>query len=175
MTTHRRKGTFRAQAAERSGRAAQRTPLPPRCCRCRQGSVMFIGTDPYCRKHGDEETDLLRKLTDPNITKIAMNDLIDSTRETVPGRVRLQPLATEVHIGDIVQLGEVDWIVREIKRVDQSVSSLVPDEIHAQGGWVSLVGDTADGYFDRFYGGAEDYYAAPDQRIVVFRDGGPTY
>lgn len=35
MTNVRRRGTFRAQAAERSGRAAQDTPLPPRCRKCR--------------------------------------------------------------------------------------------------------------------------------------------
>ena len=39
MTNVRRKGTFRAQAAERSGRAAQATPLPPRCRRCRLPGV----------------------------------------------------------------------------------------------------------------------------------------
>lgn len=39
MTTYRRKGTFRAQAAERSSRAAQDTPLPPRCRRCRLPGV----------------------------------------------------------------------------------------------------------------------------------------
>lgn len=35
VSTYRRKGTFRVQAAERTGRASQNTPLPPRCRDCR--------------------------------------------------------------------------------------------------------------------------------------------
>jgi len=36
VSTYRRKGTFRAQHADKTGRAAQNTPLPPRCRDCRQ-------------------------------------------------------------------------------------------------------------------------------------------
>lgn len=45
MTNVRRKGTFRAQAAERSGRAAQSKPLPPRCARCRLPGVFGVMID----------------------------------------------------------------------------------------------------------------------------------
>lgn len=51
MTTYRRKGTFRAQAAERSGRAAQSTPLPPRCTHCRLPGVFMINGEPRCDDH----------------------------------------------------------------------------------------------------------------------------
>lgn len=62
MTNVRRKGTFRAQAAERSGRAAQSKPLPPRCRDCRLPgirTVMLGGISAFfCSDHGprdDEE------------------------------------------------------------------------------------------------------------------------
>lgn len=45
MTTYRRKGTFRAQAAERSGRAAQDKPLPPRCRSCRLPGLYSVIVD----------------------------------------------------------------------------------------------------------------------------------
>lgn len=55
MTNVRRKGTFRAQAAERSGRAAQSKPLPPRCRDCRLPgihTVMFDGISTFfCDGH----------------------------------------------------------------------------------------------------------------------------
>lgn len=55
VSTYRRKGTFRAQAAERTGRAAQDTPLPPRCERCRQPGTIPVMDDGvtsfYCTDH----------------------------------------------------------------------------------------------------------------------------
>lgn len=55
VSTYRKKGTFRAQAAEKTGRAAQDTPLPPRCRDCRLPgtlSAMMDGTKVFfCPKH----------------------------------------------------------------------------------------------------------------------------
>lgn len=55
VSTYRRKGTFRAQHAEKTGRAAQRTALPPRCQECRQpGTIPFPVngiTCFYCPEH----------------------------------------------------------------------------------------------------------------------------
>jgi hypothetical protein len=55
VRTYRKQGTFRAQAAERSGRAAQNTPLPPRCRDCRLPgtiSVIIDGiTEFFCGDH----------------------------------------------------------------------------------------------------------------------------
>lgn len=45
MTNVRKKGTFRAQAAERSGRAGQTTPLPPRCRDCRLPGIHTVMLD----------------------------------------------------------------------------------------------------------------------------------
>lgn len=53
--TFRRKGTFRAQHAEKTGRAAQTTALPPRCEDCRQPGTIPIQDDGitlfYCVEH----------------------------------------------------------------------------------------------------------------------------
>lgn len=53
--TYRRQGTFRAQHAEKTGRAAQNTPLPPRCRDCRlPGTIgVMIGNvkEFFCTKH----------------------------------------------------------------------------------------------------------------------------
>lgn len=43
--TYRRKGTFRAQHAEKTGRAAQTTPLPPRCRDCRLPGLIGVMID----------------------------------------------------------------------------------------------------------------------------------
>lgn len=55
MTTVRKQGTFRAQHAEKTGRAAQRTPLPPRCNDCRLPGVLKQVRDGvtyfYCHGH----------------------------------------------------------------------------------------------------------------------------
>jgi hypothetical protein len=51
MTTVRRKGTFRAQHAEKTGRAAQRSVLPPRCTECRLPGVFVINGEPRCAEH----------------------------------------------------------------------------------------------------------------------------
>lgn len=55
VKTYRKKGTFRAQAAERSRRAAQATPLPPRCIHCRLPGTIRIMIDGfaefYCANH----------------------------------------------------------------------------------------------------------------------------
>jgi hypothetical protein len=51
MTKIRGKGTFRAQHAERSNRAAQRTALPPRCTECRMPGIYIIDGDPRCDEH----------------------------------------------------------------------------------------------------------------------------
>jgi hypothetical protein len=55
VTTYRRKGTFRAQHAEKTGRAAQRTALPPRCQDCRQPGTIAVPIDGitcfYCPEH----------------------------------------------------------------------------------------------------------------------------
>jgi hypothetical protein len=55
VDTYRRKGTFRAQHAEKTGRAAQRTALPPRCRDCRLPGtigVMIDGTlTHFCTEH----------------------------------------------------------------------------------------------------------------------------
>lgn len=55
VKTYRRQGTFRAQHAEKTGRAAQNTPLPPRCEHCRlpgQLRKMIDGIAHfYCKKH----------------------------------------------------------------------------------------------------------------------------
>jgi len=53
--TYRRQGTFRAQHAEKSGRAAQRTPLPPRCRDCRLPGTIGVMIDGvkefFCAEH----------------------------------------------------------------------------------------------------------------------------
>lgn len=55
VKTFRRKGTFRAQAADRSGRAAQNTPLPPRCRKCRLPGTLRVMIEGvahfYCADH----------------------------------------------------------------------------------------------------------------------------
>jgi len=51
MTKIRGKGTFRAQHAQKSGRAAQRTPLPPRCTECRMPGTYMINGQPRCDEH----------------------------------------------------------------------------------------------------------------------------
>lgn len=55
MTTVRRKGTFRAQHAEKVGRAAQTTVLPPRCGKCRLPGTIRVMIDNianfYCPDH----------------------------------------------------------------------------------------------------------------------------
>ncbi len=57
--TYRKQGTFRAQHAEKTGRAAQRTALPPRCELCRLPgtlSKMIDGTAHfYCTDHYEIE------------------------------------------------------------------------------------------------------------------------
>ena len=62
VTTYRRKGTFRAQYVEKTGRAAQRTALPPRCQDCRQPGTIPIQVDgitcfycPDCAPIGERE------------------------------------------------------------------------------------------------------------------------
>lgn len=61
MTNVRSKGTFRAQAAERSGRAAQSKPLPPRCRDCRLPgihTVMLGGLSTFfCDAHVVDDQD----------------------------------------------------------------------------------------------------------------------
>lgn len=55
--TYRRKGTFRAQHADKTGRAAQRTPLPPRCSTdgCRRPGTIGVLIDEtlthFCTEH----------------------------------------------------------------------------------------------------------------------------
>jgi hypothetical protein len=79
----------------------------------------------------------------------------------------LEVLATEVQVGDkVIDLSEVDYIVREVSRRS---GPNVPDAINKHGGWVSIVGDSDDGYFEKHYDGEEDYYAAPTQVIKVER------
>jgi hypothetical protein len=55
VNTYRKKGTFRAQHAERTGRAAQRTALPPRCQECRLPGTIPMMIDNikrfYCPVH----------------------------------------------------------------------------------------------------------------------------
>lgn len=55
VKTYRRQGTFRAQHAEKTSRAAQTTPLPPRCRDCRLPGtipVMVEGTKEFfCSDH----------------------------------------------------------------------------------------------------------------------------
>lgn len=55
VSTYRKKGTFRAQAAEKTGRAAQNTPLPPRCQDCRLPGIIPLRVDGitlfYCVDH----------------------------------------------------------------------------------------------------------------------------
>lgn len=55
VSTYRRKGTFRAQAAERAGRARQDTPLPPRCRDCRLPGTLSAQidgtTEHFCPNH----------------------------------------------------------------------------------------------------------------------------
>ena len=53
--TYRRKGTFRAQHADKTGRAAQRTTLPPRCRDCRLPGTIGVVIDEtlthFCTDH----------------------------------------------------------------------------------------------------------------------------
>jgi len=59
VKTYRKKGTFRAQHAEKTGRAAQNTPLPPRCDNenpvCRLPGTIPVSIDGithhYCIEH----------------------------------------------------------------------------------------------------------------------------
>lgn len=75
--------------------------------------------------------------------------------------------ATDVRVGDVVGCSEVDYVVSEIKRVS---SSSTPQAVRNAGGWVNLIGDSAEGYFQRHYGGEESYYAMPDEIITIKRD-----
>ena len=84
--------------------------------------------------------------------------------------MRIQVKAIEVQVGDkVVDLSEVDYIVTATRRVTQTDSSSVPTSIHEQGGWVSIAGDSGDHFFERVYGGVEDYYAHPSELIIVER------
>lgn len=81
-------------------------------------------------------------------------------------------VATEVQVGDIVGCSEVDYIVKTIRRVPSRVidgKEYVPQDIRDAGGWVSLAGDSADSHFMNQYGGEEDYYAYPNEMILVKR------
>lgn len=55
VKTYRKKGTFRAQHAEKTGRAAQNTPLPPRCRDCRLPGTIGVMIDGvkefFCADH----------------------------------------------------------------------------------------------------------------------------
>lgn len=87
--------------------------------------------------------------------------------------MEVQVKATEVQVGDIVGCSEVSYRVKNIRRVTTSVregKEYVPQDIRDVGGWVSLAGDSDDGYFMRVYGGEEDYYAYPTEMITVTRE-----
>lgn len=72
-----------------------------------------------------------------------------------------------VRVGDLVQPSTHHaYVVAEISRV---TSTGVPAEILAGGGWVSLKGDSTDGYYEQTYGDRQDYYAAPDELVNVHR------
>lgn len=77
--------------------------------------------------------------------------------------------ADQVRPGDTtVDLStEMDFTVRAVDRAP--ISPLTPAEIAAVGGWVDLVGDSEDGYYQRTYEDEQSYYAAPDQMITVLR------
>jgi hypothetical protein len=80
----------------------------------------------------------------------------------------LEVKATQVQVGDVVVgLSVVDYTVKRIKRVK---NENVPADVVKMGGWVSLKGDTEDGYFKRLYGGQEDFYALPTEMITVQRE-----
>ena len=82
---------------------------------------------------------------------------------------QLQVPATEVQVGDkVLHLPEHDSIVREIKRRPGHPQGV---EVDSLGGWVSLAGDSEDGYFQRFYEDEQDYYAYPLEMITVERTG----
>lgn len=55
VSNYRKVGTFRAQHAEKTGRAAQNTPLPPRCEHCRLPGTITVQRDGisffYCDNH----------------------------------------------------------------------------------------------------------------------------
>lgn len=55
VSTYRKKGTFRKQHTEKTGRAAQRTALPPRCRDCRMPGTLSMPIDGitvfFCPKH----------------------------------------------------------------------------------------------------------------------------
>lgn len=55
VKTYRRQGTFRAQHAEKTERAAQNTALPPRCRECRQPGTIPLTVDGirefFCPNH----------------------------------------------------------------------------------------------------------------------------
>lgn len=76
--------------------------------------------------------------------------------------------ADQIQVGDLIDPEvEMAYIV---ERTSRQSPDLAPAEIKAVGGWVSLVGDTTDGYYRGYYEGPQDYYAAPDALISVHRD-----
>lgn len=79
--------------------------------------------------------------------------------------------ATELKVGDkILERGEVDWTIDQIfPRMTKEISEFVPQEIHDEGGWVHVGGDREDGYFQRCYGGKEEFNFAPDEDVDIER------
>jgi hypothetical protein len=89
--------------------------------------------------------------------------MINNHEELLPRRVK----ATDVQVGDVVvELSEVDYRVKSVSRVNHIG---IPADVRSRGGWVSIVGDSDDNYFTKYYGGEEDYYALPTQMINVLR------
>ena len=77
--------------------------------------------------------------------------------------------AIEVQVGDIVVgLSEVDYRVKRIRR--SHCTNPDTPEVNETGGWVSLAGDSDEGYFRKLYNEDEDYYAFADEMITVQRD-----
>lgn len=84
----------------------------------------------------------------------------------------LKVTALDVQVGDKILNSpvEADIIIEEIRRVTRDEENpMVPEYIAALGGWVSLAGDSEDGYYRKYYGDREEYFAHPDEEFEVER------
>ncbi len=83
-------------------------------------------------------------------------------------RIQLTIPAIDARPGDLVDLPvEMNYTVRVVTRAP--IADHTPADVREQGGWVVLAGDTEDGYYAQYYGGEQEYNAAPDQEVTVLR------
>ena len=80
--------------------------------------------------------------------------------------------AINLHLGDeILEHGEVDWKIDTVfPRTTKEISEFVPQDVHDAGGWVHVGGDREDGYYEKYYGGREEFNFFPDEEVLINRE-----